>query len=111
MEGSASTDSQRNSVNHEEEKKLLALQMEDHDWITKFEDYMCSRLDIWRTKTLNIAITGNSGSGKSMLINTLRGLLPSDPGAAQTGFKETTSAKTPYPHPNNQNLIFWDLPG
>ncbi|XP_063352896.1 interferon-inducible GTPase 5-like [Pelmatolapia mariae] len=60
---------------------------------------------------LNIAITGESGSGKSTFVNALRGLCDDDEGAAPTGVTETTSEVTPYPHPNYPNVMLWDLPG
>ena len=35
-----------------------------------------------------------------------------DPGAAKVGFcTDYTSQPKPYPHPDNPNIIFWDLPG
>ena len=60
---------------------------------------------------VNLAITGQSGAGKSTIINTLRSLLPKEFGAARVGTSETTMVPTPYPFPANQNVILWDLPG
>uniref|UniRef100_A0A3B4FGJ8 IRG-type G domain-containing protein n=1 Tax=Pundamilia nyererei TaxID=303518 RepID=A0A3B4FGJ8_9CICH len=60
---------------------------------------------------LNIAITGESGSGKSSFVNSFRGVSDDDEGAAPTGVKQTTSEVTPYPHPNYSNVTLWDLPG
>ncbi|XP_063353849.1 interferon-inducible GTPase 5-like [Pelmatolapia mariae] len=60
---------------------------------------------------LNIAITGETGSGKSTFVNALRGLSNGDKGAAPTGVTETTVEVTPYPHPNYPNVKLWDLPG
>ncbi|XP_006809328.1 interferon-inducible GTPase 5-like [Neolamprologus brichardi] len=60
---------------------------------------------------LNIAITGECGSGKSTFVNALRGIDDNDEGAAPTGVVETTSEGTPYPHPNYPNVTLWDLPG
>ncbi|CAI5695155.1 unnamed protein product [Oreochromis niloticus] len=60
---------------------------------------------------LNIAITGESGSGKSTFVNAVRELSDGDEGAAPTGVTETTSEVKPYPHPNYPNVTFWDLPG
>ena len=77
---------------------------------------------------LKIAITGASGSGKSMLINTFRGLSPGkneqfmkiyiwypffpkdDIGAAELGTTETTIEIQRYAHPKYKNLKFYDLP-
>ncbi|CAI5695123.1 unnamed protein product [Oreochromis niloticus] len=60
---------------------------------------------------LNIAITGESGSGKLTFVNAFRELSDDDEGAAPTGVVETTSQVTPYPHPNYPNVKLWDLPG
>ncbi|XP_039368347.1 interferon-inducible GTPase 5-like [Mauremys reevesii] len=64
-----------------------------------------------RNTKLNIAITGNSGSGKSSFINAIRSLNDDDRGAAETGVTETTKDPTAYPHPIHPNVIVWDLPG
>ncbi|XP_076155024.1 interferon-inducible GTPase 5-like [Alosa pseudoharengus] len=60
---------------------------------------------------LNIAISGETGAGKSSLVNAIRGLTDTDDGAAPTGVTQTTSEPTPYPHPTMENVTIWDLPG
>ncbi|XP_005754444.1 interferon-inducible GTPase 5-like [Pundamilia nyererei] len=60
---------------------------------------------------LNIAITGETGSGKSTFVNALRGLSNDDEKAAPTGITEATLECTPYPHPNYLNVTLWDIPG
>ncbi|KAL3063450.1 hypothetical protein OYC64_003089 [Pagothenia borchgrevinki] len=62
---------------------------------------------------LNIAITGESGSGKSTFVNAFRGLDKKDKSdaAAPTGCVETTMEVKSYPHPNFPNVTLWDLPG
>ncbi|KAK0141956.1 Interferon-inducible GTPase 5 [Merluccius polli] len=60
---------------------------------------------------LNIAVTGNSGSGKSTFINAFRGIDNRDETAAPTGVVETTMKPESYPHPRYPNVILWDLPG
>uniref|UniRef100_A0A3Q4MGZ2 IRG-type G domain-containing protein n=1 Tax=Neolamprologus brichardi TaxID=32507 RepID=A0A3Q4MGZ2_NEOBR len=60
---------------------------------------------------LNIAITGESGAGKSTFVNALRGLCDDEEGAASTGVAEITPEVTAYPHPNYPNVMLWDLPG
>ncbi|XP_078268203.1 interferon-inducible GTPase 5-like [Rhinoraja longicauda] len=60
---------------------------------------------------LNIAVTGETGAGKSTFINTMRGLCSTDEGAAEVGLTETTMEPTGYPHPNLPNVRYWDLPG
>ncbi|XP_058626478.1 interferon-inducible GTPase 5-like [Onychostoma macrolepis] len=61
--------------------------------------------------SLNIAVTGKTGSGKSSFVNALRGLKDEDVGAALTGVTETTMVSTMYEHPGMQNVNIWDLPG
>ncbi|XP_051960602.1 interferon-inducible GTPase 5-like isoform X1 [Xyrauchen texanus] len=60
---------------------------------------------------LNIAVTGESGSGKSAFINAFRGLGDDDEDAAETGEVETTTEPKAYKHPKYENMKFWDLPG
>uniref|UniRef100_A0A3P8RWR0 IRG-type G domain-containing protein n=1 Tax=Amphiprion percula TaxID=161767 RepID=A0A3P8RWR0_AMPPE len=60
---------------------------------------------------LNIAVTGECGSGKSIFVNAFRGIDDEDKRAAPTGCVETTMEVTPYLHPKYPNVIFWDLPG
>uniref|UniRef100_UPI00398F0767 interferon-inducible GTPase 5-like isoform X2 n=1 Tax=Pristiophorus japonicus TaxID=55135 RepID=UPI00398F0767 len=60
---------------------------------------------------LNIAVTGESGTGKSTFINAMRGLRSDGEGAAKTGPIETTMKPARYAHPSLPNVYFWDLPG
>lgn len=68
-------------------------------------------LSEWKQMKVNIAIIGNSGSGKSSLINAFLDLKADDDGAAPVGFKETTKMRKSYPHPGNKNITLWDVPG
>ncbi|XP_037401636.1 interferon-inducible GTPase 5-like [Pygocentrus nattereri] len=61
--------------------------------------------------SLNVAVTGESGAGKSTFINAFRNLGDEDEGAAETGVTETTTEPTPYTHPTMPNVTLWDLPG
>ncbi|CAO2642707.1 T-cell-specific guanine nucleotide triphosphate-binding protein 2 [Lemmus lemmus] len=61
--------------------------------------------------SLSIAVTGETGSGKSSFINALRGVGHEEAGAARTGVTETTMKRTPYPHPKLPQVTLWDLPG
>ncbi|XP_069804158.1 interferon-inducible GTPase 5-like [Dendropsophus ebraccatus] len=60
---------------------------------------------------LNIAVTGESGSGKSTFINVIRGLNDEEEGSAKTGVVATTMYPTAYSHPHHRNVRYWDLPG
>ena len=70
------------------------------------------KLNHWKSTPLNIAIIGNSGTGKSSYINAIRELDGDDEGAAAVGETETTVGDPiSYKDPRNSNLLFWDLPG
>lgn len=84
--------------------------MSEHG-VSNIEFVLKKTLMEWRELPLNIAVTGNSGTGKSSFINAIRGLTGDDEGAAEVGVTETTSKPTPYAHPSNPHLKFWDLPG
>lgn len=60
---------------------------------------------------LDVAVIGESGTGKSSFINAIRGLGHEEAESADVGTVETTMYKTPYQHPKYTNVIFWDLPG
>lgn len=60
---------------------------------------------------LNVAVTGESGSGKSSFINALRGIGHEEIGAAEIGVVETTQKRCSYQHPSMPNVLIWDLPG
>ena len=68
-------------------------------------------MDWWQSKTINVAVTGNSGVGKSSLINALRGLKPKANGAAPVGIRETTTKIQKYEFPESDKVVLWDLPG
>jgi len=99
------------------------------DGLKKFMD---EKLDAWKNSTVKIAVTGQSGSGKSSLINRLRDLTPDDaylrdangddmkdengdevknPLYAEAGITETTAEIKTYQFPSNPLLEICDLPG
>ncbi|XP_041668932.1 interferon-inducible GTPase 5-like [Cheilinus undulatus] len=75
--------------------------------VAKINEYFDRQKNI----PLDIAITGESGAGKSTFVNAFRGIDNRDERAAPTGATETTMEITPYPHPKYPNVKFWDLPG
>ncbi|CAF1525944.1 unnamed protein product [Didymodactylos carnosus] len=98
-------------VNMSEADKRAAAEYFNTNGVRGFENFLNNRLNAWHASPLKVAKTGESGSGKSMFINTIRGLNPADNVAALTGVTETTDRVEDYPHPENPNLIFYDLPG
>merc|ERR1719321_241370 len=65
----------------------------------------------WLPNGVNVAITGQSGTGKSTLINTLRDVPDDAPNAAKTGVGETTMDANPYKFPQCEFATLYDLPG
>ncbi|XP_048355966.1 uncharacterized protein LOC125434527 [Sphaerodactylus townsendi] len=61
--------------------------------------------------TLDIAVTGVSGAGKSSFVNSVRGLSDFDEDAAPTDVIEGTKEPKGYPHPTFPHVTIWDLPG
>ncbi|KAL4076408.1 interferon-inducible GTPase-domain-containing protein [Scleroderma citrinum] len=59
----------------------------------------------------HIAVVGLAGSGKSSLINAVRGLCNNSPDAAPTGVTEMTPEVKRYPPTNNQPVAWYDIPG
>ncbi|KAL2078340.1 hypothetical protein ACEWY4_026025 [Coilia grayii] len=60
---------------------------------------------------LNIAVTGETGAGKSSFVNAIRGVKVGEKGSAPIGVTECTTEVTMYPHPTMPNVRIWDLPG
>ncbi|XP_072906192.1 interferon-inducible GTPase 5-like [Hemitrygon akajei] len=60
---------------------------------------------------IRIAVMGESGWGKSTLINALLELNENEKGAAPTGTKETTKKITSYAHHTLPNVQYYDFPG
>jgi predicted GTPase len=92
------------------EKELLEKYFEQYG-LHGIDQYFTFRLRKWEQCALNIAVTGQSGAGKSSFINAIRGVTQDSEHFAPTGCTECTADPKAYPHPEHQNLIFWDLPG
>ncbi|XP_053122681.1 interferon-inducible GTPase 5-like isoform X2 [Hemicordylus capensis] len=69
------------------------------------------QMDLLENATLNIAITGMTGAGKSSFVNALREMEDDDEDAAETGVTQTTMERKAYQHPTSPKVTFWDLPG
>jgi chemotaxis protein histidine kinase CheA len=81
-------------------------------WPTREEFDAVKKSRQYTEGLFHFAVAGAAGSGKSSLINALRGLRDSDRGAAATGIVETTAVVTRYPDPNRKNPFVWyDIPG
>ena len=65
----------------------------------------------WKKIPLDVAVIGGSGVGKSSYINAIRGMTADDEGAAPVAVTETTTEVRSFPHPDNEMLRLWDLPG
>ena len=69
----------------------------------------------WKSQEVHIAIIGRSGTGKSTLINSLRGIEPWDSDhkdRCKVGNIETTKeVSRPFKFPGNDKVRLYDLPG
>ncbi|KAK1155100.1 interferon-inducible GTPase 5-like [Acipenser oxyrinchus oxyrinchus] len=79
--------------------------------LTEVVSQVQTLLDKLGTASLDIAVTGESGAGKSTFINAFRGLGDEDKGSARTGVIETTREVAVYQHPSLPTIRLWDLPG
>ncbi|KAF8242342.1 P-loop containing nucleoside triphosphate hydrolase protein [Wilcoxina mikolae CBS 423.85] len=101
----------------EQQEFYLSKGIQPVKWPTEEEiDAAKARVD-YRVDRLHFAICGGSGTGKSSLINAIRGLQDSDStkGAAPTGIIETTLEITAYPDPRDEppysRFVWFDVPG
>ena len=97
------TDSERSKIKEE-------LQAAAKKGFQEAHDYLKRKCDGWKNIKITIGVIGESHSGKSSFINTIRGLKPGEPGAAAVRNREWTKP-TPYDYPKNPLVTLWDLPG
>lgn len=90
------------------EKLTEALKSNDQGVAAELAKDYLEKLD---NVPLKIAITGESGTGKSTFVNALREVDNMDVDAAPTGVVETTMEPKEYSVPKNTNIKIWDLPG
>ncbi|XP_075047593.1 interferon-inducible GTPase 5-like [Mixophyes fleayi] len=101
---------QRTHIISENELQEMRAAFENEDFVEAANRIKQSLVDLEHVP-LNIAVTGQSGSGKSTFINVMRGLEDEEEEAAKTGVVDTTNKPTLYPHPQQRNVRYWDLPG
>ena len=94
----------------EEKEMQYKDQLEKSGW-SGFLKKVTDKCNSWRDIKIKIAVTGESGAGKSTFINSIRGLKSDDKGAAPIGLVETTMKPTKYQFPENKNIELWDLLG
>ncbi|XP_039621251.1 interferon-inducible GTPase 5-like [Polypterus senegalus] len=75
------------------------------------EDIITEIQHVLDQREFHIAVTGESGKGKSAFINAVCGLKPGDPEAAEEGFTEQIIKPKKYKHPSLPSVSLWDLPG
>ncbi|CAG2186539.1 unnamed protein product [Mytilus edulis] len=73
--------------------------------------YLEGNINRWKTETVKFAVSGCTATGKSTFINSLRNVKRGDQGYADVGFGDTTKEPTPYSHPDNDKIVYYDLPG
>lgn len=94
----------------ETEVQQLKDEVDSHG-VKDIDTFLMGKITEWQDAKINIALVGESGVGKSCFINSIRDCIEGDKGYAQVGLGDTTKEPTPYTHPHNENMIFWDLPG
>ncbi|XP_069597450.1 interferon-inducible GTPase 5-like [Ranitomeya imitator] len=102
-------DSSINIISEEEVQNIRSA-LQEGDICTATERLAESLREI-ENAPLNIAIMGESGTGKSTFVNAIRGMGNEEEGSAKTGVVETTEVPSPYNHPQYPNVTVWDLPG
>ncbi|KAL8219522.1 UNVERIFIED_CONTAM: hypothetical protein K2H54_026280 [Gekko kuhli] len=74
-------------------------------------DGINQELSLLKNTTLNIAVTGNMGVGKSSFVNAFRNISDYTQSSAETGVKQTTMEPHKYRNDIFPEITLWDLPG
>eukprot|EP00439_Symbiodinium_sp_Y106_P083258 s60_g23.t1 len=92
----------------EAELKVQQLALEKQRWQASDDISGSHPIPSWLERnsdgTMNVAVVGNSGVGKSLLINKMRRIRPGVPDWAPTGVKETTLRPTAYSFPQLEKV-------
>lgn len=99
----------KEDVGEAEEKWKMGIQPEFMPTPEQLE--IAKRRYQYTESAIHFAVAGYTGTGKSSLINALRGLKNADPDAAPVGVVETTTTIGRYPDPIHRKFIWYDVPG
>ncbi|XP_063438632.1 interferon-inducible GTPase 1-like [Mytilus trossulus] len=79
--------------------------------VNSFAKTLAVQANLLKKVKVNVAIAGESGTGKSSFINAFRGVEHGDETFAKVGFGNTTMEVNIYRHPKNEQILLHDLPG
>lgn len=91
--------------------KNKRFEIRDPGMVQRYREEAKRKIDIDSVKKYNIAITGQTGSGKSSYVNAVRGIRDDDERAAKVDEKQVLTPMTKYQHPTLKTLDIWDCPG
>lgn len=107
------TDTDSQEVNQAEDissiKREVIKRLRDHGPTTTAK-YLMDNLTRWKNEVGNVAVAGQTATGKSTFINTIRGVKRGNEGFAGEGFGDTTVEVNPYKHSMNEKIVYYDLP-
>lgn len=105
MEASHSQVSQENN----EDKKIK--EIAKNKGISAVVRYIENNIDSWKKEPVKFGIIGQTATGKSSFVNLVRDVKEGEEGYAKVGRGNTTTSPTPYVHPDNEQIVYLDLPG
>lgn len=98
-------------INDETNELYVLKRKIDKEGLVAANTFLKESINRWKTERVKLAVSGTTGTGKSTFINTLRDVKRGDEGYAEVGFGDTTLIPTPYNHPYNPRIVYYDLPG